>query len=112
MWGCEQDGRFTETDLLLMEALTLYEESICKGCGISSIFTYDDFNAGEFVYRDDAWCLGCEELEKNRDNHLQPGQKGYVANLMGQPDPNQQPNVHVSADVSEAISAISQLDSQ
>ena len=46
------------------------------------MFAYEPRNAGEFEYKDDVTCLGCEARERD-DTRPQPGEKRYLKNLMG-----------------------------
>ena len=85
MWGrhAHRPDKWTWRDIALAEALRIYEDNLCGRCGHPSTQTYDPRNAGEFVRKDDITCLACYELEAKADDKLDPGQKAYVANLMG-----------------------------
>jgi hypothetical protein len=88
-WGHHRKTphRWTRKDLLLAEALTLYENDICKGCGMPASMSYDMFNSGEFESRDDVTCLGCEQREQE-ESKLGPGQKRYVVNHLTERKPS------------------------
>lgn len=94
LWGRHRGdpGKWTKKDLALAEALVIYEGSLCRGCGHSATHAYDPFNAGEYVVEDDTYCLACEALENRADEKLGAGQKRFVKNLIGSPDPNEPVN--------------------
>lgn len=62
-------------------ALRLYEDSLCSGCNQPGTLAFDQFNAGEFEACDDLTCLGCEALERMREEaRPSPGMKIYLRN--------------------------------
>lgn len=82
MRGRDNDGKVTDVDRMIAVALTLYEDSLCAGCGLPHSKTRGDDNVGRYELRDDQMCHGCEPLEaarrdKNRTSF--PGQKLYLA---------------------------------
>lgn len=81
MRGHDNDGKVTDVDRMIALALTLYEDSLCAGCGLPHSKTRGDENVGRYDLRDDGICHGCELLEaaqhdKNRTTF--PGQKLYL----------------------------------
>lgn len=84
MWGRhrKRPQHWSRKDLVLAEALTIYEEGLCSGCGFPAWMTYDGRNAGEFVLKDDVQCISCEQREQD-ETKTPPGVKKYVASLMG-----------------------------
>lgn len=82
MRGRDNDGKVTDVDRMMAMALTLYEDSLCAGCGLPHSKTRGDDNVGRYEVRDDHVCHGCEPLEAARqDKHRTtfPGQKLYLA---------------------------------
>lgn len=84
MWGRHRrrPQHWTRKDIVLAEAYSLYQNSLCSGCGMPAIHSYDGRNAGEFELKDDAQCLGCEQREQD-ESKVPPGVKKYIKNLMG-----------------------------
>lgn len=84
MWGRHRrrPQHWSRKDIVLAEALRLYQDGLCSGCGMPAIHAYDERNSGEFVLRDDAQCLACEQREQD-ESKTPPGVKKYIKNLMG-----------------------------
>lgn len=79
-------AKWTKRDRLLLRAFRQYEDSLCGGCGQSSLHTLDVANTREFGV-DTAVCLGCNVRETYTENHGDTKTKGlklYVVNSMGQ----------------------------
>ena len=49
--------------ILLAEALVMYEDSLCKGCGLSGFITYDRHEPDWALHRESLTCIGCEAKE-------------------------------------------------
>lgn len=74
-----------DRDLLAIEALQIYEDSLCSGCGQSVFHTHDQDNAGEFEIAR-VTCLGCEVVAAHAPKNPPPGEQVYVASTMSDPD--------------------------
>jgi len=66
----------------LAEALTIYEDSLCRGCGLSGFLTYDRHELTGHIHSRSLTCIGCEAKEsaarvESRDDPW-PGTKNYV----------------------------------
>lgn len=84
LWGRHRrrPQHWSRKDLALAEALQLYEDGLCGGCGMPAWMAYDPRNAGEFELRDDVECIACEQRELD-DSKPSPGVKKYLVNLIG-----------------------------
>jgi uncharacterized cysteine cluster protein YcgN (CxxCxxCC family) len=71
--------RLHRKSLLLAEALQVFEDSLCRGCGQSSLLAYDPRNSGEWE-RLVTQCMACEELEKDDTSPELPGKVAYLHN--------------------------------
>lgn len=79
--GGSLDGTITNVDRMMAVALTMYEDSLCKGCGLPHGKTRGDENVGRYELKDDGICHGCEALEgaqKDKNRITYPGQKVYL----------------------------------
>lgn len=77
---------WTKRDRVLLRAFRIYEDSLCSGCGQSSIHSLEVANTREYR-TDSAICLGCNVRETYQENHGDQKIKGlkvYVVNSMGQ----------------------------
>jgi len=80
--GRSNDGVITQIDRMVAIALTMFEQSLCPGCGQPAHKTRGDRNVGRFEAHDDEICHGCEPLEALREDKNRatfPGQKVYLA---------------------------------
>lgn len=83
LWGTGKPGKWREIDLVLIEALALYEGGLCKGCGQPIAHTSEIANTREFEAADDLTCRACEVIESRQaGTALGKGQKLYVRNHM------------------------------
>lgn len=81
MWGIGKATQWDEIDLLLVEALSIHESGVCKGCGHPLMFTTaDDVHPRDFIVTS-MRCAGCSALkdEPATDKPLS-GQMFYVIN--------------------------------
>jgi hypothetical protein len=85
MWGRHRrkPHRYTRKDVALALAFRAYQAQLCPDCGHSTVHSFNDFNAGEYVHKDDKYCLACEVREKHSEDKREPGQKRYVVCLIG-----------------------------
>lgn len=81
LWGLGKPAQWCEVDLLLAEALSLYESGLCKGCGhpLSHTTAGDvhplDFKVSSVV------CAGCSALKDNPEAEKPgSGQMFFVVN--------------------------------
>jgi hypothetical protein len=90
MWGKHRHRphRWTRRDIALALAYTAYRNQLCPDCGHSTVLSFNDFHAGEYVLKDDKYCLACEVREMHREDKREPGQKAYVVCLIGTEDSN------------------------
>jgi hypothetical protein len=90
MWGKHrrEPHRWTRKDILLALAHHAYSGQLCPDCGHSTILSFNDFNAGEYLHKDDKYCLACEVRDHHREDKREPGQKSYVVCLIGTEDSN------------------------
>lgn len=77
-------GKITKLDVLLADALRMYEDSLCKGCGTPTAWAWD-LRGGQYFALDpeSPICAVCELLEsRQRDPEETPqaGQKTRVIN--------------------------------
>lgn len=92
MWGLGKPGIWTEVDVLLIEALQVYEDNLCSGCGQPLAHTsWDKQSGGPGLENIHAFkigevnCSACEVLEnKNAGDEPKAGVKRYIRNLMSQ----------------------------
>lgn len=70
--------RWTKRAVLLAEVLHIYEDSLCRECGMHSALAFDPFNTGHFAVDDSTVCLGCEALQRHVDKDPWPGTKVAV----------------------------------
>lgn len=68
--------------IVAVEALEIYESSLCHSCSQSAFHAVDPRNSGEFEVKDDVVCLGCEAIEMHGDAKTPPGAKTYIHNSM------------------------------
>lgn len=80
MFGHKTKRTPTPRSVLLAEALQIYEGSLCRGCGQSSLVAYDPRNTGEWERRTDVVCAGCEELGKGDESDAPAGTITYLHN--------------------------------
>jgi hypothetical protein len=76
--------RLHKRAILLGLALRMYEDSLCSGCGHSSLLAYGGEGVGEYK-RHTIVCAGCEEREREKDKDPLPGVKTYVIDLHDHP---------------------------
>jgi hypothetical protein len=72
-------------------ALEILDDSICRGCGQSSLLSYKDFAEGEYETRV-VTCFACEPLEAaaaDESRKLGKGEKRYLLDLHD--DPHDEP---------------------
>lgn len=71
---------------MLVEALRIYEDSLCKGCGHSGFLTYDQHENTSHFKVDTVICVSCEGLEARAKNVKAddewPGTKAFSVNTM------------------------------
>lgn len=75
-----QDGMYLERDRLFAIAYQMFEDSLCRGCGLPHSVTHGDHNVGRFEWHDDSICHGCEskaELSSDKNRATYPGQEVY-----------------------------------
>ena len=85
MWGVGKPGRWREVDLVLAEALMLFESGVCKGCGQPLAHTTaDDLDPRDFAL-DSVICVGCKELKSDAAADPEPGELIFVKNLHREP---------------------------
>lgn len=80
--GRPNDGTVNIIDRMVAMALTMFEQSLCPGCGLPAHKTRGDANVGRFEAHDDEICHGCEPLDSMREDKNRakfPGQKVYLA---------------------------------
>jgi hypothetical protein len=78
-WGIRK--RLHRKAVKLAEALVMYEDSLCRGCGLSGFLTYDRHDLTAHVHLRSLECIGCEAKESAaRVEHGDPwpGTKTYV----------------------------------
>jgi uncharacterized cysteine cluster protein YcgN (CxxCxxCC family) len=84
LWG--RRNRYSRHALIVMEALELYEASLCKGCGHSGLITYDKHENTHLFQPNSVVCVACEHLEALAQNENKadewPGTKTFVENTM------------------------------
>lgn len=69
-------AEWTDTDILLANALTVLENETCKGCGTPVWLGYATDN--EILFRTGrSHCYGCEELEKEREQQSKNKKKSH-----------------------------------
>lgn len=77
--------RYHPRAFLAIEALRVYESSLCRGCGQSALLTHDPFNTPHFGVEESV-CVGCEHLEGlaklDKPEDVWPGTKRFVVNRM------------------------------
>ena len=68
---------------MLLEALRLYEASLCSGCGQSGIHAHDIANTPMYELGE-VTCRGCEILDNARSGDAKQvaGEKLYIENYM------------------------------
>lgn len=83
LYGRGKPGRWSELDLILIEALEAYEGSLCPGCGQPFAHSSDMSNMMAFKF-DEKSCYVCEMLENKGKNNDKPksGVKTFIRNLM------------------------------
>jgi hypothetical protein len=62
-WGIRK--RLHRKAILLAEALVLYEDSLCKGCGMSGFVTYDRHELTHMFTPAELVCVACEHREQS-----------------------------------------------
>lgn len=85
LYGRGKPGRWTELDLVLVEALEAYEGSLCPGCGQPWAHSSDSSNsmAFKFVEPEHSTCHVCQMLEnKGKNDPPKAGVKTIIRNLM------------------------------
>lgn len=81
MWGTGTQGVWSDTDLILEQALDEYERGLCS-CGQPLIHSTEIAYTAEFAV-EEVTCGACQQLESKAKNaEPKPGAKRYVANLM------------------------------
>lgn len=82
MWGVgRSSSRWSELDLLLAEALALYEAGLCKGCGHPLAFTTDDHVHPLDFVTSSVKCAGCAAMKDNPEaDKPASGQLFFVVN--------------------------------
>lgn len=84
MWGTGRPGRWSRLDVVLLEALTLYEAGLCGSCGQPLQFTTDPMNTLQ-MQANSVSCIGCESIAGFQKAHEPgPGEKVYVDNRMSE----------------------------
>lgn len=77
---------YTPLDVVLADALRLYDDSLCSGCHLPARWVWDPPNARYFELDPDApQCVVCELLEappEQENDKLEPGEKRRVLNTM------------------------------
>lgn len=82
MWGTGKPGRWSEIDLLLLQAFQMYEDGLCGGCGQPLIHSTDDQSHDLFPLKTTT-CYACTGLEgEAKKDPPGNGVKRYVANEM------------------------------
>lgn len=76
--------RLHKRAILLGLALRMYEDSLCSGCGHSSLLAYGAEGVGEYK-RATIVCAGCEEREREKEKEPLPGVKTFVVDLHDHP---------------------------
>jgi hypothetical protein len=85
MWGVGRPGRWREIDLLLAEALHLFESGTCKACGLPLAHTTaDDKHPLDFSL-DSVVCAGCEILKSDAAQDPGPGELIFVNDTYHEP---------------------------
>lgn len=88
MWGYGKPGRWSEVDLLLIEALRMHKDGLCPGCGHPLDHTSNIKNIRQWQL-DDIQCHACEFLENDRKNAAsgsgsgQSGVKRFIRRILG-----------------------------
>lgn len=81
-------GRITELDVLLADAVRMYEDSLCPGCGLPAHWVWDVDRDHAKTFQLDPHapqCAACELLEappESDEDKLEPGEKRRVLNTM------------------------------
>jgi hypothetical protein len=74
---------------MLLEAFSIYEDSLCGQCSQSSFHALDVANTRAFA-TDEAICLGCNVRANHEDQYdgkkRPKGLKVFVVNRMGSPE--------------------------
>lgn len=70
--------------IVMALALRIYEDTLCAGCGHSSLLAYGDGADGEYE-RKSVVCRACEQREREKAGDPPPGVKTYVVDLHDHP---------------------------
>jgi uncharacterized cysteine cluster protein YcgN (CxxCxxCC family) len=72
--------------VVLTEALRIYEDSLCKGCGHSGFLTYDKHDHTKDFKVESVVCVACEGKEalakQEKQDEIWPGTKTFVVNTV------------------------------
>lgn len=74
MWGRGDGETWRQRDRLMLLALEYYEESLCGGCGMSTLLTTHEPYDGYFTVVQAPSCLACQPLDvwRGKENSV-PG---------------------------------------
>lgn len=77
---------------MILEAFQIYEDSICGGCGQSSLHSMDDANAESFDIRT-VTCHGCAAIPEDppKPNH---GDQSFVVSRMSEDESDRDPYLY------------------
>lgn len=79
-------GRITKLDVVLADALRIYDDSLCSGCHLPTRWVWDVANSRYFQLDPNApQCVVCELLEtppEQENDKIEPGEKRRVLNTM------------------------------
>lgn len=82
LFGWRTGEGWTDTDRLLVLALQLYEDSLCK-CGFPTWMGHAEEHAGEGLFsREYAHCLICEKTDEDPPNDIGPGDRPWIKNQL------------------------------
>lgn len=83
MWG--RKNKWGKDALLLLEAFSIYEDSLCAGCYQSAFDAHNPMHIREYGV-ESVICLGCAIKEHvQQEEKLDPGEKLFVVRTLGVP---------------------------